>query len=115
HLSRLSQPQTETTPHRTITIMQQIKLTSSDGQIFEVDEKVARMSNMVDTMLNNLGGSDPAPIPLSSVSGPILQLVLDWAKHHVNDPAPDPYEDEDDARARDVSQWDYDFLKLDDT
>lgn len=95
--------------------MPNIKLQSSDGEIFEVDVEVARMSNTLRTMLDDLGieEDDGEPIPVQNVNSAILRKVIQWATYHKNDP---PTPEDDDAREKrtdDISSWDSDFLKVD--
>lgn len=95
--------------------MPNIKLQSSDDEIFEVDVEVARMSVTLRTMLDDLGieEDDGEPIPVQNVNSSILRKVIQWATYHKNDP---PTPDEDDNREKrtdDISSWDADFLKVD--
>lgn len=92
-----------------------IKLQSSDGEIFDVDVEVARMSITLKTMLDDLGieEDDGEPIPVQNVNSSILKKVIQWATYHQNDP---PTPDDDDTREKqkdDISSWDADFLKVD--
>ncbi|KAF7494291.1 S-phase kinase-associated protein 1 [Sarcoptes scabiei] len=95
--------------------MPNIKLQSSDGEIFEVDVEVARMSITLRTMLDDLGieEDDGEPIPVQNVNSAILRKVIQWATYHKGDP---PTPDDDDTREKridDITSWDSDFLKVD--
>ena len=92
-----------------------IKLASNDNEVFEVETKVANMSETINTMLKDLGvdENDADPIPLQNVNGRILNLIIKWADHHMDDPAPAADEDDDERRAREISQWDKKFLEVD--
>ena len=96
----------------------QIKLQSCDGQSFPVDVEIAKKSNTVKTMLEDLGieeEGDDNLVPLPNVNAPILQKVIDWATEHKDDPPP-PEEVENDNTWRntvDISDWDQDFLNVD--
>jgi S-phase kinase-associated protein 1 len=58
-------------------------LTSSDGKLFTVEEKVAFKSVLIKNMLEDLGESDPAsPIPILNVDSIILEKVIEYATHH---------------------------------
>lgn len=63
---------------------QMIKLQSSDGEIFEVEVKVAQCSMTIKQMLEDLGmeENDEEVIPLPNVSAAILRKVIHWANHH---------------------------------
>ena len=96
--------------------MTQIKLVSKDGQSFSVDTAVAKKSETIKTMLEDLGleeGGDDEPVPLPNVSGPILEMVIRWAEHHVNDPpAADPEEEQRETQ-KEVPEWDRKFFDVD--
>lgn len=95
--------------------MPNIKLQSSDGEIFEVDVEVAKQSVTIKTMLEDLGmdEEDEEVVPLPNVNATILKKVLAWATYHKDDP-PVPEEDEaKEKRTDDIGSWDSDFLKVD--
>ncbi|KAF0298438.1 S-phase kinase-associated protein 1 [Amphibalanus amphitrite] len=95
--------------------MTNIKLQSSDGEVFEVDVEVAKASVVIKTMLEDLGVDEGEEeiVPLPNVNAAILRKVLQWASHHKDDP-PQPEDDENkQKRTDDISSWDADFLKVD--
>lgn len=97
--------------------MPTIKLKSSDGQIFEVEVNVAKMSKTIRTMLEDCGFSDDEsdePVPLPNVNGATLTHVIRWAEHHVNDPQPEERRPNFDPEPQPpiIAQWDRDFLKI---
>ena len=53
-------------------IPNQVKLTSSDGQEFNVAREVAIQSVLIKNMLDDFGEDVDQAIPLTNVSGPIL-------------------------------------------
>ncbi|GLJ35192.1 hypothetical protein SUGI_0708280 [Cryptomeria japonica] len=59
-------------------------LSSSDGQVLEVDMKVAMISQTLSNTLKDTGdtGSE-APIKLANVSSRILNLLIEYGKYHV--------------------------------
>ncbi|GLJ35230.1 hypothetical protein SUGI_0708930 [Cryptomeria japonica] len=59
-------------------------LSSSDGQVFEVDMKVAMISQILSNMLKDTGdtGSE-TPIKLANVSSRIFNLIIEYGKYHV--------------------------------
>lgn len=65
-----------------------VLLASNDGRVFTVEVEVARLFGIVRTMLDDSiitsGVDEVEAVPLVHVSGPILELVVKWAKHHQN-------------------------------
>ena len=95
--------------------MPSIKLQSSDGEIFEVDVEIAKVFDIIKTMIEDLGldDDDDEPVPLRNVNGVTLRKVIEWATHHKDDPAP-PEDDEDrEKRTDDIDAWDQEFLEVD--
>ena len=64
--------------------MPNIRLQSSDSEIFEVDIEIAKASMTIKTMLEDLGmdDDDEEPVPLPNVNAAILKKVINWATHH---------------------------------
>jgi S-phase kinase-associated protein 1 len=95
--------------------MPNIKLQSSDGEIFEVDVEIAKASVTIKTMLEDLGmdEEDEEVVPLPNVNSTILKKVIQWATNHKDDPAPSEDDEHKDKRTDDISSWDADFLKVD--
>lgn len=54
-----------------------MKLQSSDGDVFEVDVEIAKASNTIKTMIEDLGldEDDDEPVPLPNVNGAIMRKV----------------------------------------
>lgn len=89
--------------------MTKVKLTSSDAQMFEVDEEVAFQSQTVKNLVEDAGTEDAIPLP--NVSGRILAKVIEYSKFHV-----DGEKKVDDKPAKsedDIKQWDVEFVKVD--
>lgn len=69
-------------------IVSQIKLRSSDGEVFRVPTDAAKMSNTIKNMLDDLGCFDCSSqneaeaIPLSRVHSYVLEKVISWMSHH---------------------------------
>jgi len=95
--------------------MPNIKLQSSDGEIFEVDVQIARCSLTIKTMLEDLGmeEGEEEVIPLPNVNSAILRKVILWATHHKDDAPPSEDDESKEKRTDDISSWDADFLKVD--
>ncbi|KAJ6640367.1 S-phase kinase-associated protein 1 [Pseudolycoriella hygida] len=92
-----------------------IRLQSSDGEVFDTDEQIAKCSGTIKTMLEDCGmeeGED-AVVPLPNVNSAILRKVLQWANYHKDDPVPLEDDENKEKRTDDISSWDADFLKVD--
>ena len=72
---------------------------------------------MISTNFQDLGIEEAEDIeevvPLPNVTAPILKKVTQWAVQHKDDPPPPPEEDETKQRSADVSDWDKEFLQVD--
>ncbi|UYV78247.1 SKP1 [Cordylochernes scorpioides] len=95
--------------------MVNIKLQSSDGEIFEVDVEIAKASVTIKTMLEDLGidEEEDEVVPLPNVNSAILKKVITWATYHKDDPVTPEEEENKEKRTDDISTWDADFLKVD--
>jgi len=105
-----------------------LTLVSSQGDSFEVDGKVAMMSELVKTMIggiedeggssNGSAGSRSQEIPLPNVKTEVLVKVIDYCKHQVEyckhhgavAPIQKPLVDSDMKKV--VPAWDADFVDL---
>ncbi|EFJ18284.1 hypothetical protein SELMODRAFT_271223 [Selaginella moellendorffii] len=87
-----------------------VKLRSSDGEMFEVDEAVALESQTVKNMIEDTGSD--APIPLPNVPSKILAKVIEYSKYHV-----DAQKSGDDSKVvpteEEIKAWDAEFVKVD--
>merc|ERR1719488_417530 len=95
--------------------MPQIKLQSSDGEVFPVDVEIARQSVTIKTMLEDLGMEEDEDevVPLPNVNAAILKKVIQWSTYHKDDPPPPEDDENKEKRTDDISSWDSDFLKVD--
>lgn len=97
--------------------MPNVILVSMDNIEFEVDERVAKMSITIRTMLEDLGIDSEdgkiEKIPLPNVREDVLRKVIDWCIYHHTDPPVVEERDKEGRRTDDISSWDLDFLKVD--
>lgn len=92
----------------------QIKLQTDDDKEFEVAESVIKMSTTVKNMIEglrpfhslDLGDLDEA-IPLPTVKSTILEKIIFFCEHHVND-AP-----EKESKNLEIDPWDQKFADVD--
>ena len=94
--------------------MPNIKLQSSDGDLFPVDVEIAKQSVTIKTMLEDLGMDEEEEevVPLPNVNAAILKKVIQWATYHKDDPPPPEDDENKEKRTDDISSWDADFLKV---
>ena len=61
-----------------------LKLQSSDGEVFQVETQIAKQSNTIRTMLEELGmgDDDDEAIPLPNVNATILKKVISCQSQH---------------------------------
>jgi S-phase kinase-associated protein 1 len=86
-----------------------VKLSSSDAQMFEVDEEVAFLSQTVKNLVEDAGTEDVVPLP--NVSGRILAKVIEYCRFHVE--ADKKVDDKPSKSEDDQKQWDTEFVKVD--
>ncbi|EDW79777.1 uncharacterized protein Dwil_GK17839 [Drosophila willistoni] len=85
--------------------MPNIKLQSSDGEIFDTDIQIVKCFGTIKTMLENCG--------MANVNSTILRKILTWAHYHKDDPQPTEDDKSKEKRSDDIIPWDADFLKVD--
>jgi len=94
-----------------------VRLQSSDGEVFEVETEIIKLSNTIKTMLEDLGVEDEESetemIPLPNVNAAILKKVIQWCTYHKDDPPPLDEDDNKEKRTDDIGSWDAEFLKVD--
>lgn len=95
--------------------MAKIKLTSADGETFEVEKEVIAASSTIKNMMDqiDIGSDDDDPIPIQNVTGSILKRVIQWAQYHRNDKNDNTEDDQREKRSDDIGAWDSEFLKVD--
>ena len=92
--------------------MPNIRLQSSDNEVFEVNANVAKCSVTIKTMLEDLGTNEEEIVSLPNVNATILKKVLQWANYHKDDPWIPEDDENKEKRTDDISSWDADFLKV---
>lgn len=85
-----------------------IILESSDNKQFKVDKEVAKKSILIKNMLEDIGEDNDEPIILHNVNDKVLELVIEWCKHHKDDK-----EYEQEKRTIDIDEWDQKFMEVD--
>lgn len=91
----------------------QLKLTSADNEVFEVDKKVAVQAELIKTMVE--GDKSENDIPLPNVKSKILAKVIEYLKYHDKNPAKEIERPLKSANMREVcSEWDAEFVEVDD-
>lgn len=95
-----------------------IKIQTSDETNFEVIRPIALMSATIKNMLEDMpeGGTETA-IPLPNVSGKIFTKIVEYCNYHLENPAPQTMDEDEDKkkesrRTDDIIPWDADFCKV---
>ncbi|CAN6485257.1 unnamed protein product [Victoria cruziana] len=84
-----------------------VTLKSSDGEVFEVEEAVAKESQTISHMIED--GCADSGIPLPNVTSKILAKVIEYCKKHV-----DAQKSADDKiQEEEIKAWDAEFVKVD--
>ncbi|XP_065365405.1 S-phase kinase-associated protein 1-like [Calliphora vicina] len=91
--------------------MPNIKLQSSDNEIFDTDVEIVKCSGTIKTILDDCVMKS-AVVLLPNVNSAILRKVLHWANYHKDD-SQLPVDGGNKEKRTDISSWDADFLKVD--
>ena len=92
---------------------QAVILVPPDGQKVEVPRNVAELSNLVKEMLADDDDDETPEIPLPNVTKEILDRVIEFCKHHVNDPFPELEKPlKTNSLADVVPEWDANFIEV---
>lgn len=67
--------------------MSQVKLIPEEGEVIEVDQDIAVMSVLVKSMIDDSGADEDIPLP--NVKKATLEKVIEFCKHHKEDPLQD--------------------------
>ena len=87
-----------------------IKLKSSDGKVFEVNEKILSTSKFFKDLINDYPQPDQE-ITINQVDGKNIEKIIEYLKHYENEkpkeiPKPLPNNDLKSI----LSEWDYNFI-----
>ncbi|CAF3452104.1 unnamed protein product [Rotaria sp. Silwood1] len=92
----------------------QITLESNDKQKFEVNIDILEQSKTIKDVMENCGAEEGTTIPLPNVDSTNLKKIIEWMTHHKDDiPSFDDDEDYGERKKIEISKWDQDFLKID--
>lgn len=88
----------------------QVTLTSADGEAFRIPKRIAVMSDIIKSMLEE---GDTDDIPLTDIKAPILAKVIDFMKHHADVRLPEIEKPLKSANLSEiVPAWDANFVEL---
>jgi S-phase kinase-associated protein 1 len=85
-----------------------LTLQSADGQNFQVQVKVAKMSETIKNLIDDAGIESAIPLP--NVSAKTLTKIVEYCKYHAEQPKKDEKEGEEE-----ICSWDLDYCKVDQT
>lgn len=91
-----------------------VKLVSMDGEAFEVETKVAVMSQLVQTLVaDEQEGEEVQEIPLPNVKAPVLAKVVEFCQHHKDTPMAEIQKPlKTNVLSDSVDAWDADFVDV---
>lgn len=88
-----------------------VVLLSPEGERFTVPRRVAAMSDLIKTMIEDSNGMEE--IPVMDVKGSVLSKVIDFCKHHVDNKLPEIEKPLRSANLEDiVPAWDAAFVNV---
>ena len=83
-----------------------IRLSSNNNKIFEVPYTIVKQSVTLKNMFDDIGNASPdSVIPLSTITEPILEKVIQYCDHHQNDVPTTKLQD-----AENIDAWDAEFI-----
>eukprot|EP00035_Acanthoeca_spectabilis_P009178 m.163489 g.163489 ORF g.163489 m.163489 type:complete len:212 (-) comp14638_c0_seq3:80-715(-) len=90
----------------------QLQTSGENGKIFRVTEKVAKISVTIKNLLEDVD-DEPLPIPIQNIEPHVLQMVIEYCKHHQDDEPPKEEEAISDKRLEPIAGWDKEFCQVD--
>merc|ERR1712025_505389 len=103
--------------------MKSLSIKTSDDQTFKGDWDIARQSQTVRTMLDDLGieedgdSEDTIPLPNEEITGPVFKKALEWCEKNRGKPDYNP-DDEDDSKKKEyvsinqLNDWEKEYIKM---
>ena len=92
-----------------------VTLEASDGRIFRVPLKHAKLSVTISSLIEDAGVDNPIPLP--NVSGPILGKVVQYLSYIFENPKPkkegEQQQQQQEHNTDELTQWEIDFFKMD--
>ena len=91
-----------------------ITIASQEGDEFLVDIQVAKMSETIKNLIEDIGSDGSIPLP--NVTSKILAKVVEYCKYHHENPtlvSEDTKEGSEPVRTDDICEWDLEFCKVD--
>ncbi|KAF1775105.1 hypothetical protein PI124_g2197 [Phytophthora idaei] len=91
-----------------------VKLVSMDGEAFEVEAKVAVMSQLVQTLVaDEQEGDEVQEIPLPNVKAHVLAKVVEFCQHHKDSPMAEIQKPlKSNVLSESVDEWDAKFVDV---
>ena len=92
--------------------MNPLTIKTADGHSFKVEFDVARKSQTIRTMLDDLNieengtGEKILPLTNEEVTGPVFKTALVWMEENRGKPEPKEEEDEDELKPKEYVNWD---------
>jgi len=85
-----------------------------DGGYLKAEKDALFKSVLMKHMLEDTHSHDSVPIAIPNVSRVVLQKILEWCQHHVDDPVlPDTDESDSRKKTTDIDEWDQKFMQVD--
>ncbi|KAF6030627.1 SKP1 [Bugula neritina] len=84
-------------------------------EVFNVDGEILNQFSSIKELFGNADASNSEPLSLPNVSAATFQKVIEWCKHHKDDPSLPPLKCNKaiSEQIKDVSDWDREFLHVD--
>jgi S-phase kinase-associated protein 1 len=80
-----------------------IRLRSAEGEVFDVEESILKVSNVIRNLLEDVADSDESGILLEDIDAKTLAKVIEYCRYHAQPNRP----------KGERTLWDRDFLRVD--